>query len=503
MLKQDSTKYRGYRNAGIRMTEELLPNLSHGIEGLDRTVKGLHAFDKAHLVMLVEESLISMKHGQTMLKTLRKMEELGTAKTRSEVGGGIHSGEQYLIRQLGEEIGGRIHLGRSSGDLCEVSRRIAYRDDLLKVLRSLNDLRRVLIKIGEEQIETVMPGFTHGQHAQPTTFGHYMLSYAAVLERDCDRLLMVYRKNNDSPAGAVILTGTNFPINRFRTAKLLGFNSPVKNSIDAVQSFDILLEIHCSMSILQSSLMRISEDLMLWFSNDFNLIDFPDGYCGTSSIMMHKKNPYAPQEIKGAATAAIGGLVTAFLTEKDPTGVPNIDRASSRNALYRSFDTAIGGLNWLIDLFPQIQPKKDIMKTKAGEHWAQATELATALVIEHDIPWRSAHQIIGILVRLALEREIPPMDITSLIIEEASELYFGKPLGLSQTTLTEALNPSSILSNRNVYGGPGIKEVRLRLSEYLKKHTEDVNAVKTLCHNIKNADRNLENSIDEVLKISK
>jgi argininosuccinate lyase len=499
MLKQNSNEYSGYRSAGIRMTEDLLPNLSHGIEGLDRTVKGLHIFDKAHLVMLTEESLITLNHGQAMLLALREMEKLGITKTRSKIGGGIHSGEQYLIRELGEEVGGRIHLGRSSGDLCEVSRRIAYRDALLDVLKSINKLRQVLIKNGKKQISTVMPGFTHGQHAQPTTYGHYLLSYAAVLERDYDRLLAAYQQNNYSPGGAVILTGTNFPINRFRTADLMGFSGPIKNSIDAIQSFDILLEIHCVMAIFQSTLMRISEDMMLWFSNDFDLIDIPDCYCGTSSIMMHKKNPYAPQEIKGAATAAIGGVMTAFLTEKDPTGVPNIDRASSRQALFRSFDTAVGGLDWLIDLIPQIRPKKKIMKTKAGANWAQATEIASTLVVEHDIPWRSAHQIIGILVRLAIERKISPQDVTSSLVEEASKLYFGKPLGLSQKALADALDPSSILSNRLVYGGPGIKEVLDRIPDYLEKQTKDVKIVTELYSQIEKADENLEMAIDKIL----
>ncbi len=244
MRQQKQEEYRGFRTAGIRLTEELVPSLvSHRSDLIQPRLYTIHMFDKAHVTMLTEEGLIPRSAGVAMLHALRKMEAQGVDQVRLRVQGGMHSGEQHLIRELGEAVGGWIHLGRSSGDLGEVAARLYMRDRLLEVMDRLAALRRILLDLAREHLNTVMPGFTHAQHAQPTTWGHMLLSWVSVLERDFDRLHSAFGRVNSSPAGGAILTGSDFNLNRHRAAELLGFSSVEKNTFDAVLSHDNYFEI--------------------------------------------------------------------------------------------------------------------------------------------------------------------------------------------------------------------------------------------------------------------
>ncbi|MBI4011854.1 MAG: hypothetical protein HY359_06070, partial [Candidatus Rokubacteria bacterium] len=209
MLKQPSSEYRGYRTAGIRLREEMLPHLARLAAGRTRPMLPvLHAFDKAHAVMLVEAGLLAREAGVAILRALRQMEREGVEEVRARVGGGLHSGEQYLIRTLGEEIGGRLHLGRSSGDLSSVAINTLQRERVLRVLEAVNRLRRVLLDLARRHTDTILPGYSFGQHAQPMTLAHLWLSWAANLARDGERLHGVYRRVNQSAAGAAIMVGT-------------------------------------------------------------------------------------------------------------------------------------------------------------------------------------------------------------------------------------------------------------------------------------------------------
>lgn len=500
MRQQKQTEYRGFRTAGIRLMEELVPNLvDHRSDRILPRLYTIHMFDKAHLVMLTEEGLIPRADGVAMLKALRKMEESGVETVRLEVQGGMHSGEQYLIRQLGESVGGRIHLGRSSGDLGEVSTRIYIRDRLLEVMDKVIRLRRVLIDLSQQHLDTVMPGYTHAQHAQPTTWGHVLLSWASVLERDFDRLYLLFGHANRSPAGAAILTGSDFPLNRHRVAELLGFTSVEKNTFDAILSHDNLFETMSALAILHMNLARWSDDLMLFSTSEFNLIDFPDRFCGTSSIMMQKKNAYAPQETKGAAAETVGGLVTAFLVEKDPTAVPILDREYTRQAIMRSFEKLTRDLGWMIEFMPALKINKELMRERAGAYWAQATDVAGALVRDKGLPWRTAHQIVGILVRYTNERGIKPADVTPELLDEAAIEYMGQPVGLSVEVLRDALDPTAFVNRRTLYGGPAPREAGQRLSEYEAALSEDSRKLVAAREQVKRGAMALEQAIDRLL----
>ena len=502
MEKRKQKEYKGFGRAGVRLTEDLLPNIIvHSTEHELPQIYACHMFDKAHLVMLAEESIIPKKDAALMLEALREMEVEGVEKVRLEVGGGIHSGEQYLINKLSEETGGKIHLGRSSGDIDKVADRIKQRDKLLDVMEAVNEFRAVLLRTAGDNLTTVMPGYTHAQHAQPLTLGHQLLAWVAVLSRDFKRIESVLHRINWSPAGAAIMTGSNFPINRHRTAELLGFERPCENTLDAIHSPDDILEVFSVITLLHSSMARWADDLILWSSNEVGMVELPDRFCGTSSILVQKKNPYALEHIRGAAAKTVGGLMNAFLGENGPTGLSIFSRNRYyKPVLFNSFDNVIRDLNWLTELVPDLRLNKELMAQRAGEFWAQATDIAGALVQEKALPWRTAHQIAGILVRKGLERAIEPCQVDTKLLDEAAMEYMGEPVGMSEERLKKALDPLEFVKGRTLYGGPAPEEVKRRIVEFTDNLTRDREAVVDIRSGIQKASERLETAINKIIE---
>ncbi len=474
---------------------------SYSSETERRKLYAYHAFDKAHLVMLAEENIIPRRDATLMLASLREMEAEGVEKVRLERGGGMHSGEQYLTQKLSEDIGGRINLGRSSGDLNKVGDRIKMRDSLLDVMDAVNGCRKALLKTAAEHVTTVMPGYTHGQQAQPTTLGHQLLCWAIVLSRDFARLESAFGRINLSPAGCGIMTGSDFPLNRHRVAELLGFARPSENTLDAVHSPDDLLEAFAVIAILHSNLGRWADDLIFWTANEINMLEISDQFCGTSSIMPHKKNPYALEHIRGAAGGTLGGLMAAFYGEKGQTALAIYPRNYySKPALWEAFDNVTRDLRWLKGLMAAIKVHKELMEARAGAFWAQATDVASAIVREKGLPWRAAHQIVGILVRLSNEKGIDPRRVTAQLLDEAAVEYMGKPVGLGRETLQKSLDPVEFVRARRLYGGPAPEESRRRIAECLEILEQNEKAVENIRGLLQGAAEALERAMDEIIE---
>jgi argininosuccinate lyase len=500
-LQQEPTNYRGFRQPGIRLTEPMLPNVGRPDSDLERPrMYAIHLFDKAHATMLTECGLIPREDGIAILRALRDMERSDADDIRFEVGGGMHSGEQYLIRKLGESVGGRIHLGRSSGDLGEVAMSIFTRDQLLKLIRTINDFRLSLVSLAKNHITTIMPGYIMGQHGQVTTFGHYLLSWVSTLERDVERLRTCYRHVNRSPAGAAMMTGSDFPIDRHRVAKLLGFSEVEKNTFDAILSRDRLLETMSALTILYSSVARWSDDLLLWSSSEFAFLEIPDRFCGTSSIMMQKRNPYPPQWAKGAAAEAAGGLMMCLMVERGPTGLVILERRYSRRAITSAFTSLLGDLDLLQQMVTATKLNAATLHDRAGEYWAQATDVAGLLVRERALAWRTAHQIVGILVRLSYERGLRPYQVTPEMLDEASTAYMGRPLHLEAHKLQEALDVTRFVERRSLYGGPAPEQVLQQVAEYIATLSADAEFVETAERTIHDGLTELERAIDHLIQ---
>lgn len=465
-IDQRAQNYRGYRAAGLRLTEDLVSEISslHRQRESVGTV-ALHAFDKAHVVMLTERGLLSMAHSAQILSELRALEGGDLVANRRSAGGGLHAGETHLIRVLGEEVGGRIHVGRSSGDLTSVSVRMAQRERILTVIGAVNELRDRILDLAPFHWESVMPTYSHGQHAQPSTFGHVLLAWETALRRDFERLASLYSRVNRSPAGSVIGTGSEFEIDRCRTATLLGFESVAVNTFDAIFAEDLTIECASTLTILLSNLARWSDDLLLWSGQEHSIVDFPDRFCGTSSIMPHKKNPYPPQEIKGCLSSALGSLVTCFAVEKGPTGLPIADRFFAYEGVWSAFEQANRSLRLMSLVIPSIAVDVNRMYDLAARYWGTASDLAGEIVRQTGTPWRTAHQIVAILVRQAVSEGRSPLDTNTTHLDRAAMEYMGRPIGLSESALRDGLDPRLAVRRRRSVGGPGPAEAAEQSTE--------------------------------------
>jgi argininosuccinate lyase len=503
MLKQKSSEYRGYRNAGIRMREEMLPQLGQLYGSRTRAMlPAVHAFDKAHTVMLVEEGLLARDAGAAILREFRLLDRDNTiVETRAKVGGGLHSGEQYVIRKLGEDIGGRFHLARSSGDLSSVAINTLQREKLLAAMRGINRLRRVLIDLARKHTDTIMPGYSFGQHAQPMTLAHLWLSWAATLARDFERFHGAYRRINTSPAGAAIMVGSNFAVNRARTAELLGFDAVHENCADAILELnaDDSLEVPSVIAVLYHSMAKWADDLIQWSTSEYRFVDIPDRYCNTSSIMMQKKNVIGPAEVKGASAEALGCFVSSYHALKGTTGLPITERYYALETLWRVADNCVRDLGWFCDLLPALDIREAHMREQAWMHWATATDLAGALVSKRDMPWRTAHQIVGILVRLCEERGLTPADVTPALLDEAAVLYHDKPAGLSDGDIHDALDPGRFIAARTLRGGPAPAESMRQADLFLQATLDDEGIVKGIDARLAESARKLEAAVDAVV----
>ena len=499
MLKQPSSEYRGFRTPGIRLREEMLPHLARLTAGRARAMfHALHTFDKAQAVMLVEEGLLPRETGAAILRALREMEKEGVEETRSKIGGGLHSGEQYLIRKLGEDVGGRLHLGRSSGDLSSVGINTLQREHVLHLLEGVNRLRRVLLDLARQHTDTIFPGTSFGQHAQPMTLAHLFISWAANLARDFERLHAVYRRVNVSPAGAAIMVGSNFPLNRERTAELLGFDGLHENCADAILELnaDDSLDVPMAVAVLYHTLAKWADDLILWSTSEYAYVDIPDRYCNTSSIMMQKKNVIGPAEVKGAAAEALGCVVTSFTALRGPTAFPITERHYALEQVWTVCGHCARDLDWFCELLPALEIRKEHMREEAWRHWATATDLAGALVREKNLPWRTSHQIVGILIRLCEERGLGPDAVTPALLDEAAQAYHGQPAGLSAGQIRESLEPGRFIAARTMRGGPAPKESLRQADHFAGGLTADEAAVAAIHQRLADAARRLEDAVD-------
>jgi argininosuccinate lyase len=501
-----------YRAANIRLSESVRPELAAVcLPGPDASVLGqyarmgpqlaaFHAFDKAHIVMLAEEGLLPRADAAAMLAVLRQVEAQGALAVRAETAEHMHSGEAILTAALGPEVAGKMHLGRSSGDLLAVSFRYTLRAKLLLVAGQLNRLREVVLELAARHIDTAMPGCTHLQHAQPETFGHYLLSWASAFDRDAERIRQYFARINISPAGAAILNGSEFPLNRERTAWLLGFNGLALNTRDAVWGRDLEIEAHAITVLLAGNFNRLSEDLMLWSAPEFGLVECADGFCGTSSIMPQKKNPNALECLKGVVATSTGYFVGTAMMHKNPSTVPVFEWVRAMSDAWRSYDEMAGALPLMTAVMESLTIHEDRMAATAGRHWATATDLASAIVRHAGLPWRAAHQITGIVVRQALQSGRAPADVDSALVDAAAIEHTGAPLGLASEVIAAAMNPTESVRRHQMPGGPAPQRVREAIALHTTALAADQQWLAHTCDKQAQAAADLEAGIDALLR---
>jgi argininosuccinate lyase len=421
-------------------------------------------------------------------------------KVRQEIGGGGHSGEAYLTGKLGEEIGGQLHVGRSSADLIAVAVRIAQRDCLLDIMKGLNELNQNLLEISQKHTDTILPAYTHFHQAQQITFGHYLVSWIFEYERDYDRLIETYKRTNVSPAGAAIVSGSPFPINRERVAELLGFDAVIQNTRDAIFGFDHHLELFSTIAILTNGLARFCSDLYIWSNLEFDMVELKDRFCGTSSINPHKKNPQALEQIFSLAAFATGKLNTAFAVDRMPSESWEIQWRVWSQELWPLLTQTEQALTLLKSVIESLTIKKKRMLELAQTGWSTAADLAAAFVKEKSLPWRSAHRIVGKLVQLCVERDISSQAVTSALLDEATKQILGKAVGLKQSTIDLVLDPVECVKARQLTGGPAPEQVDKQIQQCTGKVNLNKQTIESLQKGLSIANRNLNNAVEAIIK---
>ena len=327
----------------------------------------------------------------------------------------VHMNIEALLTQRIGITGKKLHTGRSRNDQVATDIRLYLRDEIDAIAKELTRLQQGLLQVAEANADTIMPGFTHLQTAQPVTFGHHLLAWFEMLQRDYGRLMDCRKRVNQSPLGAAALAGTTYPIDRAYTAQLLGFDAPTENSLDSVSDRDFAIEFAAFASILMMHLSRASEELVLWTSSQFSFIDLPDRFCTGSSIMPQKKNPDVPELVRGK-TGRVYGHLTALLTlMKSQPLAYNKDNQEDKEPVFDAIDTVKDCLRAFADMVPAIQPRKEKMYEAAKRGFSTATDLAD-YVVRRGVPFRDAHEIVGKSVAYGVQtgKDLSEMSLAEL-----------------------------------------------------------------------------------------
>jgi argininosuccinate lyase len=417
--------------------------------------------DMAHTLMLQEQGIISKDDCSQILSGLLQIKEEGM-ETLDFSYEDIHiSLESRLIDLIGEDAGGRMHSGRSRNDEVATCIRFALRSELLSILEDLMKLETALTALSSDHIYTLMPGFTHLQHAQPTTFAHHLAAHADAIERDIGRLISAYGRVNICPLGSAAFASTGFPIDRYVTAARLGFSKPMTNSMDAVSSRDFLIECAAAFSNIMINLSRMAEELILWSTPEFNFAELDDTYASTSSIMPQKKNPDTAELMRGKSGTVVGSLAALVTICK---GLPlsyNRDLQEATPHIIKSAHVTGASVRMLTGIMETLTIHEDVMKTQSAAGFTTATELADTLVREAGIPFRTAHRIIGTLSKTAAVPSLKDIDAVSYDL-----LGFKlSDKGLTEEGVSGALDPMSNVERRRVVGGPSPAQMRDDLAD--------------------------------------
>jgi argininosuccinate lyase len=411
----------------------------------------------AHARMLAACGVI----GRTDLKAI----ESGLAKVRTEIRAGkfawsvenedVHGNIERRLVELAGDAGKRLHTARSRNDQVATDLRLWLRDEIDAIDAKLGALEDALLAQAARHAALVMPGFTHLQVAQPVTFGHHLLAYAAMFERDRARLADCRRRVNLLPLGAAALAGTSFPIDREKVARELGFEGVSENSLDAVSDRDFAIEFAFGAALIMVHLSRFAEELILWTSPRFGLVRIPDRFCTGSSIMPQKKNPDVPELVRGKSGRVIGHLVGLLVLMKGQPLAYNKDNQEDKEPLFDSVDTVKDCLQAFAALTAGLQPQAKAMRAAALEGHATATDLADYLV-RKGLPFRDAHEAVARAVRAA---EAAGCDLAALPLETLQR--FSKQIGKD---VRKVLTLEGSVAARNHLGGTAPAQVRAAIA---------------------------------------
>ena len=372
----------------------------------------------------------------------------------------VHLNIERRLTELVGDAGKRLHTARSRNDQVATDIRLWLRDTIDEASLALRELQLALIAMADRHADTIMPGFTHLQVAQPVTFGHHLLAYVEMLARDAERLADCRRRVNQLPLGAAALAGTSYPIDRERVARTLGFEGVCGNSLDAVSDRDFAIEFCAAASIAMMHISRLSEELVLWMSPRVGFIDLADRFCTGSSIMPQKKNPDVPELARGKTGRVNGHLVALLTLMKGQPLAYNKDNQEDKEPLFDTADTLLQTLRIFVDLVGGIEVRAERMRIAAAEGFSTATDLADYLV-RKGMPFRDAHEVVAQAVRSAAGRGI---DLADLALAELRGIS-----NLIDEDVTDALTLEGSVASRNHIGGTAPAQVRAAIARHRQR----------------------------------
>ena len=406
----------------------------------------------AHAIMLSEVEVLT---GSELKEILNGLDQIKNEITSGKFNWSIdledvHMNIESRLTEICGEPGKKLHTGRSRNDQVATDIRLYLRDHVVMINQELKKLLNALLDLAEKENNTIMPGFTHLQAAQPITFGHHLLAYFEMFKRDYERLQESYKRINTMPLGSAALAGTSYPINRERTAEILGFERISQNSLDAVSDRDFAIEFASNASLIMMHLSRFSEELVLWSSAQFEFVSLPDSFCTGSSIMPQKKNPDVPELVRGKTGRVTGNLVSLLTLMKGQPLAYNKDNQEDKEPLFDSVETIYSCVRIFGDMVPKIEANKQNMLISAIKGYTTATDLADYLV-KKGLPFRDAHDVVGRAVAFGIDSK---KDLSEFTLNELQE--FNSKIDFD---VFDTISLEGSINSRNHLGGTSPKQI--------------------------------------------
>ena len=442
-------------------TDELVYNFNASIsfdqKFYSQDIKG----SIAHVTMLAKQGILTEKEKMQIVEGLQgilKDVDEGTLVIKDTYED-IHSFvEATLIERIGY-VGKKLHTGRSRNDQVALDMKLYIRDEVEEIDRILKKLLQVLLCIMKENTQTAMPGFTHLQKAQPITLAHHMGAYFEMFKRDRLRMHDIYERMNYCPLGAGALAGTTYPLDREYTAELLGFKGATLNSIDSVADRDYLIELLAGLSTVMMHLSRFAEEVIIWNSNEYQFVEIDDAYSTGSSIMPQKKNPDIAELVRGKTGRVYGALMSLLTTMKGLPLAYNKDMQEDKELVFDAIDTAKGCLVLFTGMLDTMKFHKNVMEQSAKNGFTNATDAADYLV-NHGVPFRDAHGIVGQLVLYCIEKDIALDDMKLEEFQAISPVF--------EADIYDAIRMETCINKRVTLGAPGKEAMEQVISIYEK-----------------------------------
>ncbi|QDS37426.1 argininosuccinate lyase [Brevibacillus brevis] len=419
----------------------------------------------AHVAMLGKCGILPMEEVRQIIAGLKKVKEKierGQAEflvAHEDVHMNI---EKMLIEEIGS-VGGKLHTGRSRNDQVALDMHLYLREKLMEIIQLAMYLQEALLEQASQHLDTVMPGYTHLQRAQPVLFGYHLMAYVSMLQRDIERMTETWKRVNVLPLGAGALAGTTFPIDRTFVAELLQFDGIYQNSMDAVSDRDFIVEFLADASLVMTHLSRLCEELVIWSSQEFSFVELDDAFCTGSSIMPQKKNPDVAELVRGKTGRVYGNLFGLLTVLKGLPLAYNKDMQEDKEGMFDTVATIHGALALLTPMIKTMQVKADRMRQAVTNDFSNATDLADYLV-RKDMPFRQAHEVVGRTVLYCIEKQKYLLDLT---LEEFQS--FSEDIGAD---VYDALAVETVVNARNVLGGTARNQVEVQIDWYRKQLVE-------------------------------